>query len=174
MNRRPEASEAEKYYWRYIDKVPGNDVIATLESQLDALKALLGGVPEERSFYRYAPGKWSIREVVNHMADTERAFAFRALWFARGFTEPLGDFDQHIAATGAEADRIPLAAHLEEFTQVRLSTLALFRTMPEAAWARQGVAGGNPVTVRAVAFIAAGHVAYHLEILRERYFEPVN
>ena len=103
------------------------------------------------------------------MTDTERAFAFRALWFSRGFTDSLPSFDQDTAASGAGADSVPWAAHVEEFRNVRLSTLSLFRNMPEESWMRMGIASDNRFTVRAVAYIAAGHAEHHLRILRERY-----
>jgi hypothetical protein len=107
--------------------------------------------------------------LLNHLTDTERAFAFRALWFARGFDSPLPGFDQDIAASGARADAIAWAAHVEEFRRVRLSTVSLFRNMPPDAWMKTGIASDNPFTVRALAFIIAGHVAHHAAILRERY-----
>jgi hypothetical protein len=136
---------------------------------LEESRALLAGISEETSLHRYAPDKWSIRELLNHITDTERAFAFRALWFARGFTSPLPGYDQNIAAAGAAADNIAWAAHVEEFERVRLSTISLFRNMPAEGWKRSGIASDNPVSVRALAFIIAGHVAHHLTILRERY-----
>ena len=119
--------------------------------------------------HRYAPDKWSIRDVVGHLNDTERLFVMRAFWFARGFDTPLPSYDQEIAAAGAQADRIPWAAHVEEFRLVRLSTVALFRNLPEEAWMRTGVASGNPFTVRALAYIIAGHVSHHAAIVKERY-----
>jgi hypothetical protein len=119
--------------------------------------------------HRYAPDKWSIRQVLNHVTDTERAFAFRALWFARGFDSPLPSYDQNVAATGADADRISWAAHVEEFRRVRLSTISLFKNMPSHAWMRSGIASGNPFTVRALAYIIPGHLAHHITLLRERY-----
>src|SRR5258707_654302 len=130
MIGRPEKSEAAGYYFTYIDQVVGSDAEAILVSQLEGSVALLSGISEERSLYRYAPEKWSIRQVLNHITDTERAFAFRALWFARGFETPLPSYDQKVAASGAEADRISWAAHMEEFRRVRLSSISLFRNMP--------------------------------------------
>jgi hypothetical protein len=115
------------------------------------------------------PDKWSIRQVLNHVTDTERAFAFRALWFARGFATPLPGYDQNIAAAGAGADGVSWSAHVEEFRRVRFSTISLFRNMPPEAWTRGGIASEKPFTVRAVAFIIAGHLAHHIAILRERY-----
>jgi hypothetical protein len=140
-----------------------------LESQLEEALPILRGIPEEKSLHRYAPGKWSVREVLSHIADTERVFAYRALWFARGFEIPLPSFDQNVAVAGAAADTIPWAAHIEDFRGVRLSTVSLFRNLPEAAWSRSGIASDNPFTVRALAYIISGHCAHHVRIVRERY-----
>jgi hypothetical protein len=169
MIGRPQESEAAKYYFTYIDRVVGDDVTGTIENQLETASVLYSGISEEKSLHRYAPEKWSIRQLLNHVTDTERAFAFRALWFARGFDSPLPGYDQNIAAVGAEADAIPWAAQVEEFRRVRLSTISLFRNMPAAAWARTGRASDNRVSVRAVAYIIAGHLEHHNAILRERY-----
>jgi hypothetical protein len=169
MIGRPQESEAAKYYFTYIDRVVGDDVTGTIENQLETASVLYSGISEEKSLHRYAPEKWSIRQLLNHVTDTERAFAFRALWFARGFDSPLPGYDQNIAAAGAEADAIPWAAQVEEFRRVRLSTISLFRNMPAAAWARTGRASDNRVSVRAVAYIIAGHLEHHNAILRERY-----
>ncbi len=169
MIGRPQNTEAAPYYFTYIDQVTGDDIASVVERQLDESLALFGGISEETSQHRYAPDKWSIRQVLNHITDTERAFAFRALWFARGFDAPLPGYDQNVAAAGADADRVPWASHVEEFRQVRLSTISLLRNMPPEAWMRAGTASDNPFTVRAMAFIIAGHVAHHLGILRERY-----
>jgi hypothetical protein len=170
ISGRPAEDETAKYYFTYIDQAPGEDALALNETQLNEYLALLSNISEEQSRHRYAPGKWSMRELLNHVSDTERAFAFRALWFSRGFSEPLPSYDQDIAAAGAGADRIAWAAHVEEFRNVRLATLSLLRNMPAEAWMRTGIASGNPFTVRAVAFIIAGHAAHHVRILRERYF----
>jgi hypothetical protein len=169
MNGRPEKTEAAPSYFTYIDRVSGDDPMPVLESQWEELSPLLSAISEEKSLYRYAPEKWSIRQLLNHLTDTERAFAFRALWFARGFDSPLPGFDQDIAASGARADAIAWAAHVEEFRRVRLSTVSLFRNMPPDAWMKTGIASDNLFTVRALAFIIAGHVAHHAAILRERY-----
>ncbi len=169
MIGRPEASEAAPYYSTYIDQVIGEDALSAMESQLEESLTLLASISEEDSKRRYAPGKWSMRELLNHVTDTERAFAFRALWFARGFEAPLPGYDQNIAAAGAQADLIPWAAHVEEFSHVRLSTISLFRNLPSDAWMRSGIASDNRFTVRALAFIIVGHVAHHLAVLRERY-----
>lgn len=169
MIGRPQENEAAPYYFTYINQVAGDDIPAIIESQLDETLAFCEAIPEERSLHRYAPDKWSIRQVLNHITDTERAFAFRALWFARGFEAPLPGYDQNIAAVGAEADQVAWAAHVEEFRRVRLASISLFRNMPEEAWMRRGIASDKPFTVRALAYILAGHVTHHLKVLRERY-----
>lgn len=165
----PDRTEAAEYYFTYINQVPPGDICGILEAQLPETLDVLRGIPEERSLHRYAPGKWSIREVASHLNDTERLFAFRALWFARGFDSPLPSFDQNVAIAGAAADDRSLSSHVEEFRAVRAATLALFRDLSADAWTRRGVASGNPFSVRALAYITAGHVAHHLKILRERY-----
>ncbi len=169
MTGRPQTNEAAPYYFTYINQAAGDDPVALLERQLEELPPLFSGISEEKSQYRYAADKWSIRQVLNHVTDTERAFAFRALWFARGFQEPLPSYDQNIAAAGAQADRIFWAVHVEEFRQVRLASILLFRNLPPEAWMRTGIASGNPFTVRALAYIIAGHAVHHARILRERY-----
>lgn len=163
------ASEAHPYYFTYIDQVPGDDPLVVLEAQLEEALQLFAGISEEVSLRRYAAGKWSIRETLNHVTDTERAFVFRALWFARGFPAPLPGYDQHIAVVGAGADAVCWKAHVEEFRWVRLATVAFFRNLPSEAWSRSGIGEGNPFTVRALAFITAGHLAHHSTVLRERY-----
>jgi DinB superfamily len=169
MIGRPEKSETAAYYFTYIDQVSGDDPQAVLAGQLRDSLALFTSISEEKSLHRYAPDKWSIRQVLNHISDTERAFSFRALWFSRNFTTPLPSYDQNIAAAGAEADRVSWAGHLEEFRAVRLGTISLFANMPPEGWMRSGIASDNPFTVRALAYIIAGHVAHHVRILRERY-----
>ena len=166
---RPMQSEAAEYCWHYINQVVGEDPVAALEAQLAEALALFADISEERSLARYAAGKWSIRESLSHVTDTERIFSFRALWFGRGLGEELPGFDQDRAVVEAAADRLAWAAHVEEFRRVREGTIALFRNMPEAAWSRSGVANGNATSVRALAFMAAGHAEHHLRILRERY-----
>jgi hypothetical protein len=166
---RPQRTESAAYYFTYIDLVPDGDIRATLDAQLSETVAMLGSVPADRVDHRYAPGKWSIREVLAHVNDTERAFAFRLFWFARGLEPPLPSFDQDVAARHAAAEARPWNGHVEEFRALRTATLHLVRGLPRDAWLRGGIASGNPVTVRALAYIAAGHVAHHMGILRDRY-----
>lgn len=169
MKGRPQSTEADSYYFAYINKVTGDDGLLAMESQLEEYLPRLSLISEEASLYRYAPGKWSIRQVLNHVSDTERAFAFRALWFARNFDSPLPSYDQDIAADAAQADRIPWSAHVEEFRRVRLATISLFQNLPDEAWMRTGVASGKSFTVRAIGFVIAGHAAHHFQILAQRY-----
>ena len=169
MIGRPQQEEAAPYYFTYIDKVQGDDVVRVMESQLDEYLSLLAAITEEKSRHRYAPGKWSIRQVLNHISDTERSFAFRALWFARGFDTALPSYDPDTAAAGAEADAVPWGAQVEEFRRVRLATISLFQNLPEESWMRTGVASGKTFTVRALAFLIPGHARHHVDILRERY-----
>jgi uncharacterized protein YfiM (DUF2279 family) len=165
----PDRSESVPYYHAYIDRVAGDDVAGTLAAQLPEAMAVWSGIGEEKSLHRYAPEKWSIRQVLNHVNDAERLFVSRALWFGRGFDSALPSFDQDVAAAGARADECPWASHVEEFHAVRQATLSFVRNLPRDAWARSGVASGNSFTVRALAYIVAGHCAHHLAIVRERY-----
>ena len=168
----PDGTEAAEYYFLYINQVPGSDALGTLETQATGTPAFLEGISEEQSRHRYAPDKWSIRQVVSHLNDTERLFVFRAFWFARGLPERLPTFDQDVAIVHAGADDRSLRSHVDEFRAVRGATLKLFQELPPEAWMRRGTASGNPFTVRALAYITAGHVAHHMAILREKYLAP--
>jgi DinB superfamily len=167
----PDRTEAAEYYFTYIDQVAEGDICDVLDAQLPETLALLEGISEDRSLHRYAPDKWSIREVLSHISDCERLFVFRAFWFARGFDSPLPSFDQNVASAGANADARSWSSHLQEFRAVRTSTLSFFRSLPLDAWSRRGVASENPFTVRALAYITAGHVTHHVRILRDRYLQ---
>jgi len=165
----PDRTEAAEYYFTYIDKVGPGDICRILEEQLAETLPLLEAISEDRSLHRYAPDKWSIRDVLGHLNDCERLFVSRAFWFARGFDSPLPSFDQNVAVSVAGADSRPWRSHIEEFRLVRAATVAFFSNLPSDAWARRGVASGNPFTVRALAYMAAGHVTHHMGILKERY-----
>lgn len=169
LPRAPARDEAADYYFRYIDRVPGGDILGTLETQGIATVAFLETISEDRSLHRYAEGKWSIRSVVGHLNDCERLFVFRAFWFARGFDAALPSFDQNTAYEAAKADGREWRDLIDEFRSVRAATLTFFRSLPDAAWDRRGIASDNPFTVRALAYLAAGHVIHHVSILRERY-----
>jgi uncharacterized damage-inducible protein DinB len=165
----PQRTEAAPFYFTYIDRISGDNILEVMKTQLDDTVGFLAGISEERSLYRYAPDKWSVRQVINHVNDTERVFLFRAMWFARGFSDPLPSFDQNVASNAAQADEHSLASYAREFRNVREATLSLFWNLPLEAWTRRGVASGNAVTVNALAYIIAGHVAHHITIVRERY-----
>ena len=166
---RPGKDEYAPYYERYTSLVPEGDVVETLERQLGETLALLGSVDEERAGSRYEPGKWSVKEVVGHMIDAERIFAYRALTFARGDRTALPGFEQDdYIGTGA-FDARTLRDLAEEFEHVRRSTIKLFGSLSEEAWLRRGTASDSEVSVRALAHIIAGHEAHHVNILRARY-----
>jgi hypothetical protein len=165
----PDRTEAAEYYFTYINQVPAGDICEILARQRTDTLALLRGITEERSLYRYAPDKWSIRQLLSHVNDTERVFVFRALWFARKFDTPLPSFDQDVAIGGARADERSWNSHVEEFAAVRGATSCFFESLSEDAWDRRGVASGNPFSVRALAYVTVGHVAHHMRVLRERY-----
>jgi DinB family protein len=169
MPGRPEPNESVSYYHAYINRIASDDIVSVLETQLEETLAFLSGVSEDKSLDRYAPDKWSMRQLISHVNDTERVFLFRALWFARGFPDPLPSYDQNVAVEAADADNVSWEAHANEFRSIRLATLAFYRNLPNEAWLRSGIASDNPFTVRALAYITAGHVAHHTAILRERY-----
>ena len=165
----PDRTEAAEYYFTYISKVPPGDICRTLEHQLIDTVPMLTGISEERSLHRYANDKWSIREVLGHVNDCERLFLSRAFWFARGFDTPLPSFDQNVAVASAASDARSWLSHIEEFQAIRLASLAFFNNLPAEAWLRRGIASGNPFTVRALAYITAGHVIHHAQIVKDRY-----
>ena len=166
---RPEANEYAPYYEKYVSLVPDADLVETLERQGAETVALLRGLSEERGAHRYAPGKWSVKQVVGHIIDGERLFSYRALSIARGDRAPLPGMEQDEWMAGADFDARTLRDLVEEFEAVRASTLHLFRHLTPEAWARRGVASDNEVTARALAYIIAGHEAHHVRVLRERY-----
>lgn len=159
----------DPYWSRYIDLVPEEDVTIVLDAQTAELAKLLGDIGEEKSAHRYAEGKWSIKELVQHVADTERIFTYRAVSIARGDTRSLPGFDEQLFAANAEADRRPFREIADELIAVRRSTTALFNGFSETAWNRVGTANDSRISVRALAFVAAGHVRHHIKVLRERY-----
>jgi len=167
---RPDESEYPPYAAKYVALVAGNDVLASLAKQIEETTALLKPVDERRaSEFVYAPGKWTIKQILGHMLDTERIFAYRALCVARGETAALPGFEQDdYVATGAFGERT-LSNLLDEFQTARKSTIALFRNLPQPAWMRRGNANKFPVSVRGIAYLAAGHEAHHVKILREKY-----
>ncbi|MBD0372563.1 MAG: DinB family protein [Pyrinomonadaceae bacterium] len=165
----PAASEYAPYYGRYVSLVPEGDILETLARQLDASLAVLRGIDEAKAGHRYAPDKWSIKELVGHIIDTERIFAYRAMRFARGDVTELPGFEQDDYVRNAAFDACPFDELVREFELVRGANLLMFKHLDEAAWQRRGVASSAEVTVRALAFIMAGHERHHIEILKTRY-----
>jgi uncharacterized damage-inducible protein DinB len=171
--KRPETGEFAEYYAKYIAKVPGTDVLGILESERLHMSRLFAGRSERDGNFRYAPGKWTIKEVLGHISDTERIFTYRALRIARCDQTPLASFEQDdFVKNGGFAARA-LADLAEEFDTVRGSSVALFRSLSDAAWSRRGVASQKEVTVRALGFITAGHQIHHRMILEEQYFPAI-
>jgi uncharacterized damage-inducible protein DinB len=167
--RRPAGSEHASYYARYVALVPDGAIADTLRRQIPETVALVKPLTEGRARHRYAPGKWSVKEVLGHVADSERVFAYRALWFARSEGVALPGFDENSFAANAGFDERPLEDLIAELEAVRAATVALFRSLDDAAWDRSGVANDAPVSVRALAWIIAGHELHHRGILAERY-----
>lgn len=169
MPRRPEAGEYGAFYAGYVSKVPEEDVLPVLVAQVEGIRQLAAAVPPEREGHRYGPGKWSVREVFGHLADSERVFGYRALCIARGDRTPLPGFDQDEYMADARFDRTPLTDLADELATLRRANLPIFRRLSTEEWSRRGIADGVPVTVRALAYILAGHLRHHATILDERY-----
>jgi len=167
--RRPEPSESAQYYHGYINLIPGDNIIEALQKQLPETQSFLESISEEKSLSSYAPEKWTIRQVLNHVNDGERIFLYRLLWFARGFQDPLPSFDQNFSIAAAAANDVSWKDQVEEFRTIRLGTLSLLKNLPTAAWDKTGIASDNPFTVRALAYIIAGHVTHHVNVVKERY-----
>jgi len=166
---RPKPTEADSYYFNYIDLITSDEIVPAIERQKDEMLQFLLGISEEQSRHSYAPGKWTIREVLNHVNDGERVFLYRAFWFARGYQDALPSFDQDVAVQSAQANNSSWADLVEEFRSVRMATITFFKNLPDEAWSQTGVASDYPFTVRSLAYIIAGHVAHHRNVLAERY-----
>lgn len=166
---RPASTEFSTYFARYVGQVPEGDVLERLRMQIEDTAALFGGLTDAQASYRYAPGKWSARQIVGHMSDTERVFTYRANAFARGDTTPLPSFDQDLWMANSRFDERSMNDLVTEFRAVRASTVALFESLTDEALSRVGVASGNPTTARAIAYITAGHEIHHVRIFREEY-----
>jgi hypothetical protein len=170
MKGPPAESEYATFYAGYVSEVIGcDDIVATLAEQRQVLATLPATVPAERETHRYANGKWSVREVVGHLADAERTFGFRAFCFSRGEWQPLPGFDERTYTARAGFDRRPLADLAAELLALRDGNLPMLRGLDDVAWERSGVANNSPISVRALAYVLAGHCQHHLRVLRERY-----
>jgi DinB family protein len=163
----PGATEFAPYYGKYISRVKSENIVKTLEEQ--QTPAAFGALTEAQSAFRYAPDKWSIRQMLGHVIDAERIFSYRALRIARGDKTPIEGFEQDDYVTNGPFEHCTLAQLLDEFATVRRATALLFRSFDAQAWARRGTASNNEVSVRALAYIIAGHELHHIEVLREKY-----
>lgn len=167
--RRPEPAEYASFHATYVSAVPDGDLIDLLGAQAHALRTALAPLSPAQGGHRYAEGKWSVREVVGHCIDAERIFVYRALRIARGDATPLPGFDENEYVAAAGSDARSMQELLAELDAVRAGTIALFASLSPEAWSRVGIASSKEITVRALAYITAGHVAHHLRILHERY-----
>src|ERR1700722_2347190 len=164
---RPESGEYAPYYERYISLIEDNDILATLDRQRREMVLLLSGLSEEQGDFRYAPEKWSAKEVLGHVCDTERIMGYRALRIARGDATPMEGFEQDDYVRNGPWGQRPLADAIEDYVAIRRATVSLFRNLDEPAWTRRGVANKNEVTVRALAYTIAGHELHHRKIIEE-------
>ena len=167
--QRPSETEYAPFYAGYVALVPETDILAVLAGQLTEVRRVAASIAPDRETWRYAEGKWSFREVVGHLVDAERVFGYRAFCFSRGETAALPSFDENQYVAAATSDAIPLRELVEELALVRQSNQAFLRRLRDPEWTRVGTASGKPVTVRALAWIMAGHPRHHLNILRDRY-----
>jgi hypothetical protein len=168
---RPNPGEYVPYYERYISLVPGNNVLAALDEQRRQMLLLLSGRTEADGDLRYAPDKWSLKEVLGHVNDTERIMTYRALRIARNDATPIEGFEEDDYVRNGPFGQRPLSDLIEDYIAVRRATVSLFRNLDEATWSRRGVANKNEVTVRALAYFAAGHELHHRRIIEEKYLK---
>lgn len=169
MIQHPEANEYNPYCEKYISLVPNKDILGFLKEQHEELQTLLRDLSNEQSLFRYAPGKWSLKEVIGHMTDTERIMSYRLLAISRGETCPLPSFDQDLYVKGANFDQITISDLLADFALVRQCTCSLLSRLTDDALAKSGTVSDYPTTARAIAYIIAGHELHHLSIIKERY-----
>lgn len=167
---RPTEQEYAPFYGGYVDKVKENDPLPALESALEEARQFFNKLPAEKADHRYAEGKWSVKEVIQHMIDTERVMAYRALRFARHDKTELPGYDENAWVEALDLRDRSLQDLGKELLELRLSTLRLFRSFPEAVYTNTGIASGQPASVRAIAYIIVGHQRHHFNILKERYF----
>jgi hypothetical protein len=170
---RPSPDEYGEFYAGYIERVPHSRVLAVLDEQRARVLEIFGRLDDDSAGFRYAPGKWSLKEMLGHLIDTERVFVYRALSFARGETQPLPGFEQDDYTEAGSFDARALDGLVEEYESVRAATLTFFANLEPGAWTRAGIASGATMSVRALAFATAGHEACHLATIEERYREAL-
>ena len=167
--RRPIPGEYAEGYGHYLGQAPEGDVLALLEAQMLEVERLCTGLQEAQGTYRYAPGKWSLKDLLQHLTDVERIFTYRCLRIGRGDATPIEGFEEDDYALAAQADANGLVALLADFRLARASSLALFRSLPAAAWDHAGITNGRHITARCFPYLVLGHAAHHLGVIRERY-----
>jgi hypothetical protein len=170
---RPSKNEYDEYYERYISLVEEDDIFAALKAQTGELERFFAGISEEKSRFSYAEGKWTIKEVLGHLTDTERHFSYRAFRISRRDETPIEGFEQDGYIENARFNQMTLGDLLEELVLLRRANLILFKNLTDDAWLFSGTASGFPVSVRALAFMSVGHIRHHLGILRERYLNEI-
>ena len=168
MNR-PAESEYDPYYVKYVSLVPEQEIIPALEKQMDELSQLVEGLPEERGTFAYADGKWTLKEVLSHIIDGERMFAYRVFRIARGDKTPIEGFEQDGYIENSHANRRSFAELMEEFSLLREANLMFFQNLEDGDWVRTGTANNVGISVRALAWIMAGHIRHHIGIIRSKY-----
>ena len=166
---RPAPTDYADFYANYVSLVTEDDVLAAIQTQSSEMQKLMASIDDARGSYRYAEGKWSVKEVFGHVTDAERVFGYRALCIARGDQNSLPGFDEQLYMRNANFDDWKIGDIGELYALTRRANIVFFRNLPDEAWDRRGTANGSPVTVRALAFIIAGHERHHLQVLRERY-----
>jgi hypothetical protein len=166
---RPDATEYAPFYAGYVATVPESEIVAVLRESGRDIVTALAAIPESQGGHRYAAGKWTVREVIGHLIDAERIFTYRALRLARADATPLPGFEENDYVRASGSDARTIADLVDELRCVRESTVGLFASLPDEAWGRRGVVNGREISVRALAFITAGHARHHLGVLRERY-----
>jgi hypothetical protein len=166
---RPLAGEYAEAYSPYLAAAPEGEPLLLLQAQVGEVTALFAGLSEVQGAYRYAPGKWSLKDLLQHLSDAERIFAYRCLRIGRGDATPLAGFDEDPYAAAAQADVHSMADLLADFRAARSSSLTLFRSLSDAAWGHQGTTSGRAITTRCLPYICLGHAAHHLDVIRERY-----
>lgn len=168
---RPGPDEYAPFHATYVDKAPDGDIVATLTTQVGDTLAVYTALSDAQALHRYAPGKWSLKEVAGHLADAERVFSYRLMCIARGDATPLPAFDENAYVASARFDRLPVAQLAEELLLVRRATIALLGGFAPEDWSRRGTASGKGISARALAWIIAGHERHHLGVVRERYLQ---
>lgn len=169
----PVPGEYAEYFAPYLSEAGDGDILVRLEAQLAEMTTLLQGLTEAQSGFRYAPGKWSLKDLVQHLSDAERIFAYRCLRIGRGDETPLPGFDEDHYAAAAHADAQTMVDLLADFRAARMASLTLFRSLAAEDWLRQGTSSGRPLTARSLPYICAGHTAHHLAVVRGRYLSAL-